>query len=197
MDLIRSKSCVPISEANAKALFTLAMMSASEEGCPSPIDLMEAGRALVKAGWNIDDARLCKEVMDSHTGGGLLHQVAWRAGSASIPIENACRLGRVLLACGANPNACSRGYRPVDMLVAGVHNGPDECAPLELFIELLLQHGLNHEEPGRYSLAEITQLLKKDGVPGNVVGLLEAGPAAVALAQSTPEPSLTRGRRSL
>ena len=190
-------SPVPVSEANAKSVLKLALLPADGGSCPSSGDVDEAAHALVKAGRAIDDPELAAEVIGSVSGGGLLHQVAWHAGAALTPMENACRVARALLGCGAKPNQCVHGYRPVDMLVAGVRNGPDECANLEPFVELLLQHGFNHEVAGKYSLEEITSLLRKEGVSANVVSLIELGPDAVLLEEHTSVPSLSRPRRTL
>lgn len=127
----------------------------------------------------------------------MLSQVAWGVGSGSIPLESAVRIAHVLLLAGADPNACCKGYRPLDMLVAGVIIKPDGASSLELFVELLTNHGLSHAKEGRYSLEAIVYMLKKYGVDDNIAGLLEKGPDALTLSIATPQTSQTRPRRTL
>lgn len=184
-------------EAEAKALVKAVLLPSGQTSRPSREDLRQALGVLASSQTSVDDPRLAREIMESATGGSLLHQVAWRAGAGEMEMETACTLARVLLEMGADPNRCVEGYRPVDMLVAGVHNGPDQCVDIEPLVETMIKGGLNHNSAGRYSLPEIADLLIRDGVAGNVVNLLEVGPDANALEHSTAAPSACRSRRSL
>ena len=184
-------------EEEASALLKAVLFPMPEKKAPSKEALEQAVGVLVSLHGRIDDPHLARQVMESATGGGLLHQVAWRAGAGEMNMADACVLAGVLLDLGSDPNRCIEGYRPVDMLVAGVHNGPDECVDIEPLVELMVARGLNHASAGRYSLVEISELLRRDGVAGNVVSLLEVGPDATALDQATPAPCSCRARRSL
>lgn len=146
----------------------------------------------------VDSLDLASSVLGEASGANLLSALLWNTGLGQIQVERALPMVRMLLRKSADPNLFENGYRPLDMLFAGIHNSIlTESVDFVPLFEVLVDHGMDHKVPGKYSIEEIQQQLSKDGVDDRVIHILVEGCAAVELSSQTPQVARASVRRAL